>query len=43
MGVARVGRYLAQVTFSPVPGKDIGAPAFEALVERARDRLLELS
>ncbi|HEY6933041.1 MAG TPA: hypothetical protein VI452_06545, partial [Marmoricola sp.] len=42
MGVARVGRYLAQVTFSPVPGKDVGAPVFEALVERARDRLLEL-
>lgn len=42
MGVARVGRYLAQVTFSPVPGKDIDAATFRALVERARDRLLEL-
>jgi DNA-directed RNA polymerase specialized sigma24 family protein len=42
MGVARVGRYLAQVTFSPVPGKDISAASFRGLVERARDRLLEL-
>ncbi|HEU4567715.1 MAG TPA: sigma factor-like helix-turn-helix DNA-binding protein [Marmoricola sp.] len=42
MGVARVGRYLAQVTFSPVPGKDISPRAFRDLVERARDRLLEL-
>lgn len=42
MGVARVGRYLAQVTFSPVPGKDISAGAFRDVVVRARDRLLEL-
>ena len=41
-GVARVGRYLAQVTFSPVPGKDISTAEFRVLVERARDRLLEL-
>ena len=42
MGVARVGRYLAQVSFSPVPGKDVTAPVFRSLVERARDRLFEL-
>lgn len=42
MGVARVGRYLAQVGFSPVPGKDISAATFRALVERTRDRLHEL-
>lgn len=41
-GVARVGRYLAQVTLSPVPGHDVSARAFEDLVTRARDRLWEL-
>jgi DNA-directed RNA polymerase specialized sigma24 family protein len=41
-GVVRVGRYLAQVTFSPAPGRDISAADFRGLVERARDRLLEL-
>lgn len=42
MGLARQGRYLAQVTFSPVPGKDVSAPVFRALVERALARLHEL-
>jgi hypothetical protein len=42
MGVALVGRYLAQVGFSPVPGRDLTAATFRALVERTRDRLHEL-
>ncbi|MGN6251986.1 MAG: hypothetical protein ACTHNS_09270 [Marmoricola sp.] len=42
MGVARVGRYVAQVTLTPVDHHDVDEPAFTALVVRARDRLREL-
>lgn len=42
MGVAQVGRYVAQVGFAPTGKDDLGRAAFEALVARARDRLFEL-
>jgi DNA-directed RNA polymerase specialized sigma24 family protein len=42
MGVARVGRYVAQLTLTPVGRYDVDEAAFTALVERARDRLREL-
>ena len=42
MGVARVGRYVAQVNFTPVGDNDIDEVTFQALIARARDRLLEL-
>ena len=42
MGVVRVGRYVAQVNFTPVGNDDIDADTFQALVTRARDRLFEL-
>ncbi|MCW2807026.1 MAG: hypothetical protein JWQ93_981, partial [Marmoricola sp.] len=42
MGVARVGRYVAQVNFTPVANDDIDEVTFQALISRARDRLFEL-
>lgn len=42
MGVARVGRYVAQVNFTPSGDQDIGEDTFQALITRARDRLFEL-
>jgi hypothetical protein len=42
MGVARVGRYVAQVNFTPSGHDDIDEDTFQALVTRARDRLFEL-
>ena len=42
MGVARVGRYVAQVNFTPAGSNDIDEDSFQALVTRARDRLFEL-
>lgn len=41
-GVARVGGYVAQVTFTPVGDQDIDEDTFQALIARARDRLFEL-
>jgi DNA-directed RNA polymerase specialized sigma24 family protein len=43
MGIARVGRYVAQVNFTPAGDNDIDEVTFQALVTRARDRLFELS
>jgi hypothetical protein len=43
MGVARVGRYVAQVNFTPTGANDIDEDTFQALITRARDRLFELS
>ena len=43
MGVARVGRYVAQVNFTPAGDNDIDEVTFQALITRARDRLFELS
>ncbi len=42
MGVARVGRYVAQVNFTPTGDNDVDEDTFQALVTRARDRLFEL-
>ena len=42
MGVVRVGRYVAQVNFTPAGAYDVDADTFQALVTRARDRLFEL-
>jgi len=42
MGVARVGRYVAQVNFTPTGENDIDEATFQALMTRARDRLFEL-
>ena len=42
MGVARVGRYVAQVTFTPTGANDVDEDTFQALITRARDRLFEL-
>lgn len=42
MGVARVGRYVAQVNFTPAGVNDIDVDTFQALITRARDRLFEL-
>jgi DNA-directed RNA polymerase specialized sigma24 family protein len=42
MGVARVGRYVAQVNFTPAGDNDIDEVTFQALMTRARDRLFEL-
>ena len=42
MGVARVGRYVAQVNFTPTGDNDIDEVTFRALLTRARDRLFEL-
>jgi hypothetical protein len=42
MGVTRVGRYVAQVNFTPVGANDVDEVTFQALVSRARDRLFEL-
>ncbi len=42
MGVARVGRYVAQVNFTPTGDNDIDEVTFHALISRARDRLFEL-
>ena len=42
-GVVRVGRRVAQVTFTPAPGADVDAGTFQALVVRARNRLFELT
>ncbi len=42
MGVARVGRYVAQVNFTPTGDHDIDEVTFQALITRARDRLFEL-
>jgi hypothetical protein len=43
MGVARVGRAVAQVNLTPVGRYDVDEKTFEALVVRARDRLQEVS
>ncbi len=43
MGLARVGRYVAQVNFTPAGDNDIDEVTFQALLSRARDRLFELS
>jgi DNA-directed RNA polymerase specialized sigma24 family protein len=43
MGVVQVGRYVAQVTMTPVGKYDVDQKTFEALVVRARDRLHEVS
>ena len=42
MGVARAGRYVAQVNFTPSAADDVREDTFEALTIRARDRLCEL-
>ena len=42
MGVSRVGRYVAQVNFTPAGADDVDADTFQALVTRSRDRLFEL-
>jgi len=42
MGVARVGRYVAQVNFTPTGANDVDEDTFESLITRARDRLFEL-
>ncbi|MET0998392.1 MAG: sigma factor-like helix-turn-helix DNA-binding protein [Marmoricola sp.] len=42
MGIARVGRYVAQVNFTPVGSNDVDEDTFQALITRARDRLFEL-
>jgi DNA-directed RNA polymerase specialized sigma24 family protein len=42
MGVVQVGRQVAQVTLTPVGKYDVDRRTFEALVVRARDRLLEV-
>ncbi len=42
MGVARVGRYVAQVNFTPTGDNDVDEDTFQALITRARDRLFEL-
>jgi hypothetical protein len=43
MGVARVGRYVAQVNFTPAGVNDVDEVTFQALITRARDRLFELT
>jgi DNA-directed RNA polymerase specialized sigma24 family protein len=43
MGVVQVGRYVAQVTLTPVDKYDVSQQTFQALVVRARDRLHEVS
>ncbi len=43
MGVARVGRYVAQVNFTPVGTNDVDEDTFQALITRSRDRLFELT
>jgi DNA-directed RNA polymerase specialized sigma24 family protein len=43
MGVAQVGRYVAQVNLTPVEKYDVDQKTFEALVVRARDRLNEVN
>jgi DNA-directed RNA polymerase specialized sigma24 family protein len=42
MGVTRVGRYVAQVNFTPTGDNDVDEDTFLALITRARDRLFEL-
>lgn len=42
MGVARVGRHATQVLFTPSGDADMDQDTFRAVVNRARDRLLEL-
>lgn len=42
MGVTRVGRYVAQVNFTPAGVNDIDVDTFQSLITRARDRLFEL-
>ncbi len=42
MGVARVGRYVAQVNFTPAGRNDVDEDTFQSLINRARDRLFEL-
>ena len=43
MGVAQVGRYVAQVNLTPVEKYDVDQKTFESLVVRARDRLNEVN
>lgn len=43
VGTAQVGRFVAQVSFVPAGDADVDKATFEALVQRARDRLLELA
>lgn len=43
MGVAQVGRSVAQVTMTPVAGADTDEQAFRTMMARARDRLYEVA
>ncbi|MCW2787244.1 MAG: hypothetical protein JWP74_3761 [Marmoricola sp.] len=43
MGISRVGSYVAQVNLTPVQQDDVNQATFLALVQRARDRLFEVS
>lgn len=43
IGFVRVGRSVAQLTFAPTPGTDMGEARFGSLLVRAGDRLRELS
>lgn len=42
MGIVRVGRHVAQVTFTPGGRADMDEETFRAMVTRTRDRLFEL-
>jgi hypothetical protein len=42
VGLVRVGRSVAQLTFAPTPGADLSDRAFGSLLSRAGDRLREL-
>jgi hypothetical protein len=42
VGFVRVGRSVAQLSFTPAPGADLAPAAFDALLVRAADRLREL-
>jgi hypothetical protein len=42
VGFVRVGKTVSQLTFVSAPKDDIAGPRFEALVQRAGDRLREL-
>ena len=43
MGIAQVGRYVAQVNFTPSGDADVDEETFRAMVTRARDRMFELA
>jgi hypothetical protein len=42
VGLVRVGRSVAQLTFAPTPGADLSDQVFGSLLTRAGDRLREL-